>query len=65
VKIGNASTKSLERTYPATKNANCFVSFARQPCFLIDREGKLLGVFVGGGAALKKLISSVEKVVGG
>jgi thiol-disulfide isomerase/thioredoxin len=32
--------------------------------FLIDREGKLLGVFVGGGPALKKLISSVEKVVG-
>lgn len=31
--------------------------------FLIDREGKLLGVFVGGGSALKKLIDSVEKVV--
>lgn len=31
--------------------------------FLIDREGKLLGVFVGGGAALKKLIANVEKVV--
>lgn len=32
--------------------------------FLIDREGKLLGVFVGGGGALKKLIDSVNKVVG-
>lgn len=32
--------------------------------FLIDREGKLLGVFVGGGSALKKLIVSVDKVVG-
>lgn len=31
--------------------------------FLIDREGKLLGVFVGGGSALKKLIDSVNKVV--
>lgn len=31
--------------------------------FLIDREGKLLGVFVGGGSGLKKLIESVDKVV--
>lgn len=33
--------------------------------FLIDREGKLLGVFVGGGGALRKLIDNVNKVVGG
>ena len=31
--------------------------------FLIDREGKLLGVFVGGGPALKKMIDNVNKVV--
>lgn len=31
--------------------------------FLIDREGKLLGVFVGGGAALKRLIESTNKVM--
>lgn len=33
--------------------------------FLIDREGKLLGVFVGGGASLRKLIENTNKVVGG
>ncbi len=31
--------------------------------FLINREGKLLGVFVGGGGALKRLIDNVNKVV--
>ena len=31
--------------------------------FLIDREGKLLGVFVGGGPALKKLIDNVNRVM--
>jgi thiol-disulfide isomerase/thioredoxin len=31
--------------------------------FLIDREGRLLGVFVGGGGALKRLIESVNKVM--
>ena len=30
--------------------------------FLIDRDGKLLGVFVGGGSALKRLIESAHKV---
>lgn len=33
--------------------------------FLIDRNGKLLGVFVGGGSSLRKLIDSVNKVVEG
>lgn len=34
--------------------------------FLIDREGKLLGVFVGGGpTTLKKLIDSANKVTAG
>ena len=31
--------------------------------FLINREGKLLGVFVGGGMSLKRLIDGVEKVM--
>lgn len=30
--------------------------------FLIDREGRLLGVFVGGGSALTRLINSAHKV---
>ncbi len=30
--------------------------------FLIDREGKLVGVFVGGGGALKRLIDSSHKI---
>ena len=46
-----------------------FVKVSKRPAipqsFLIDREGKLLGVFVGGGSSLKKLIDSVNKVVGG
>jgi len=31
--------------------------------FLIDREGKLLGVFIGGGPNLKRLIESVNKLM--
>ncbi len=31
--------------------------------FLINRDGKLMGVFVGGGKALKRLIESVNKVM--
>jgi len=31
--------------------------------FLINRDGKLMGVFVGGGGALKRLIASVDKVM--
>ncbi len=31
--------------------------------FLIDRDGKLLGVFVGGGKALQKLVDSTHRVM--
>jgi thiol-disulfide isomerase/thioredoxin len=31
--------------------------------FLIDREGRLLGVFVGAGKSLQRLIESIEKTV--
>lgn len=31
--------------------------------FLIDREGKLLGVFVGAGSSLKKLIDNTKRVI--
>lgn len=63
--------KELEVNYELVRgNSELFKEFyqiskrdAIPQSFLIDREGKLLGVFVGGGAALKRLIESTNKVM--
>lgn len=63
--------KEMSLNYELVKgDENLFLEFLKiskkdaiPQSFLIDRKGKLVGVFVGGGGALKRLIDGTHKLV--